>query len=102
MTWKCKLIEQCLNHIKLLMQKSLKFLHFKFKAEHNNKLFNMRDSRDECQSNPCQHSGICKDKFNGYECICQDGYFGKDCSSNYDDCASMPCKNAGKNLHLNL
>ncbi|CAJ0605303.1 unnamed protein product [Cylicocyclus nassatus] len=34
---------------------------------------------DECQMNYCQNAVRCIDKFNDYECICEEGWIGKDC-----------------------
>ena len=35
---------------------------------------------DECDSNPCQYNGTCRDMVNGYNCTCVKGYYGKNCS----------------------
>ena len=36
--------------------------------------------------------GTCKDQINGYQCQCQEGYTGKNCDVNIDECHSSPCK----------
>ena len=36
---------------------------------------------DECQSNPCQNGGTCKDQVNGYSCSCNAGYTGEKCQT---------------------
>ena len=36
---------------------------------------------DECASHPCQHSGTCSDRVNGYTCICLIGYQGTTCGT---------------------
>ena len=35
---------------------------------------------DECASNPCLNHGVCRDRFNGYECACVNGKFTPTCS----------------------
>ncbi|CAC5389464.1 unnamed protein product [Mytilus coruscus] len=51
--------------------------------------------RNECASNPCQHSGICQDGVNKYTCSCPHGYAGVHCDIDIDECASSPCKHLG-------
>ena len=34
---------------------------------------------NECESNPCQHSGLCVDLPNSYQCDCTEGYRGDNC-----------------------
>uniref|UniRef100_A0A4W4FJ67 coagulation factor Xa n=1 Tax=Electrophorus electricus TaxID=8005 RepID=A0A4W4FJ67_ELEEL len=34
---------------------------------------------DQCDSNPCQHGGTCKDMIGGYACKCPDMYIGLNC-----------------------
>ncbi|KAK6042682.1 EGF-like domain protein, partial [Cooperia oncophora] len=34
---------------------------------------------DECRRSMCQNSLKCIDKFNDYECVCMDGWIGKNC-----------------------
>ena len=35
---------------------------------------------DDCVDQPCQNGGTCMDEVNDYNCICADGYTGKNCS----------------------
>ena len=36
---------------------------------------------DECDSNPCQNGGTCKDQVNSYMCECVPGYDGDECEN---------------------
>lgn len=36
---------------------------------------------DECASGPCLNGGICRDKVNGYECICTSAFSGIICET---------------------
>lgn len=38
--------------------------------------FNCEINLDDCVSNFCD-SGICLDKIDGYECVCESGYIGE-------------------------
>lgn len=44
---------------------------------------------DECQSNPCHNEGTCVDKYNSYQCICKEGYFGSNCAKVYASCKEL-------------
>ena len=46
-------------------------------------------------SRVCSLSGNCTDEINDYACSCVQGWVGKNCSSNYDECAGQPCRNNG-------
>lgn len=42
-----------------------------------------------CLPNPCQNGGRCQlsnDAAGGFECSCQDGYTGVDCSEDVNEC----------------
>uniref|UniRef100_A0A3B4Z3H2 Protein crumbs homolog 2-like n=1 Tax=Stegastes partitus TaxID=144197 RepID=A0A3B4Z3H2_9TELE len=49
---------------------------------------------DECESEPCQNGGFCKDEINGYTCTCPEGFL-ELCEVNIDECESQPCQNGG-------
>ena len=38
---------------------------------------------NECDSNPCQNSGTCRDAINGFVCSCYIGYEGDNCENGY-------------------
>ncbi|KAM7408877.1 hypothetical protein PAMA_002548 [Pampus argenteus] len=42
---------------------------------------------NECESNPCRHSGTCSDLVGQYECQCPTGFLGKNCEVDIDACA---------------
>ena len=46
------------------------------------------DDIDECQYHNCHHGATCNNLYGTYECICPEGYDGRDCTNNIDDCAS--------------
>lgn len=50
---------------------------------------------DDCASMPCQNSGTCIDKVNGFMCNCTDDFMGLLCEKPYDACGLKPCKNNG-------
>lgn len=51
---------------------------------------------DDCESQPCQHGGQCKDELGGFRCNCTStGFTGNYCEINIDECAPLPCKNNG-------
>ena len=51
---------------------------------------------DECQSStPCQNGATCHNIAGDYKCVCVNGWTGKDCTINVDDCANHPCYNGG-------
>ena len=58
--------------------------------------------RDECLSAPCQNEGACTASpiksllpLDAYECLCADGYTGRNCDIDVFDCGSNPCQNGG-------
>ena len=36
---------------------------------------------DECDSEPCQHGGVCTNLVDSYSCDCPNGYDGDDCEN---------------------
>uniref|UniRef100_A0A8D0HGB8 Coagulation factor IX n=1 Tax=Sphenodon punctatus TaxID=8508 RepID=A0A8D0HGB8_SPHPU len=46
---------------------------------------------DQCESNPCQNGGQCKDAVSDYECWCSAGYVGRNCETD----ATCATKNGG-------
>lgn len=52
---------------------------------------------DDCESQPCQHGGQCKDQLGGFLCNCSGtGFTGDYCEINIDECTSSPCENGGE------
>ncbi|KAE8596094.1 hypothetical protein XENTR_v10015965 [Xenopus tropicalis] len=50
---------------------------------------------DICEKhNPCVN-GQCKPTVSGYECRCNPGWTGTNCTENIDECSSRPCQNRG-------
>ena len=53
---------------------------------------------DECVTQPgiCKNGATCLNSPQGsYTCICVNGWTGKNCTTNIDDCAADPCFNGG-------
>lgn len=42
---------------------------------------------------PCQNGGTCLDGIGDYTCLCVDGFGGKHCEEDIDECLSRPCQN---------
>ncbi|XP_060561687.1 fibropellin-1-like [Ruditapes philippinarum] len=55
----------------------------------------IKDKYNWTDYNPCQNGGYCTDETNGYSCVCVDGYGGKNCEIDIDECSSDPCTNGG-------
>ncbi|XP_078597007.1 uncharacterized protein LOC144873484 isoform X2 [Branchiostoma floridae x Branchiostoma japonicum] len=50
------------------------------------------DDTDECASAPCGDNQ-CIDQLRNYSCICKDGFTGRNCEINIDDCLDNVCDN---------
>ncbi|XP_019616496.1 PREDICTED: sushi, von Willebrand factor type A, EGF and pentraxin domain-containing protein 1-like [Branchiostoma belcheri] len=50
------------------------------------------DDTDECASKPCGDNQ-CVDQLRNYSCICQEGFTGRNCEINIDDCLDNVCEN---------
>uniref|UniRef100_A0AAY4A7I7 Uncharacterized protein n=1 Tax=Denticeps clupeoides TaxID=299321 RepID=A0AAY4A7I7_9TELE len=46
---------------------------------------------DVCESEPCEHGGVCIDLFDRFNCNCPAGWRGSRCEETADVCASKPC-----------
>jgi hypothetical protein len=47
---------------------------------------------DECASSPCLNNATCRDVFRGYQCACVEGWSGRLCEEDVDECAAhAPC-----------
>ncbi|XP_016007406.2 coagulation factor X [Rousettus aegyptiacus] len=47
--------------------------------ESTNEFWNKYKDGDQCESNPCQNQGVCKDGLGEYTCTCSEDYEGKNC-----------------------
>ncbi|WAR08537.1 SNED1-like protein [Mya arenaria] len=54
---------------------------------------------DECNNTICGQ-GVCTDLVNDFSCACNPGYMGTDCSTEIDECSSLPCVNGGTCVDL--
>ena len=41
---------------------------------------------DDCLSNPCLNDGTCSDGIADYNCTCVNGWTGKNCQTDIDEC----------------
>lgn len=56
---------------------------------------------DDCESQPCQNRGQCKDELGGFTCNCTGtGFTGNHCEVNIDECVPMPCENGATCVDL--
>ena len=56
------------------------------------------DDIDECDTmKPCHLNATaqCINHAGTYQCVCKQGFNGKNCYQNIDDCRSNPCQNGG-------
>uniref|UniRef100_A0A8D0HIG2 Cadherin EGF LAG seven-pass G-type receptor 1 n=1 Tax=Sphenodon punctatus TaxID=8508 RepID=A0A8D0HIG2_SPHPU len=49
-----------------------------------------------CDSNPCPQHSYCSDDWDSYSCVCDPGYFGRDC---VDVCSLNPCEHVSTCVH---
>ena len=48
----------------------------------------------DCDCNSCSGNGLCREKVGGgFSCKCENGWKGKTCNINKDDCKPNPCGN---------
>ncbi|XP_021075076.1 coagulation factor X isoform X2 [Mus pahari] len=47
--------------------------------EKTKEYWNKYKDGDQCESNPCQNQGACRDGIGGYTCTCSEGFEGKNC-----------------------
>lgn len=52
-------------------------------------------ARQECQSDPCMNGGTCLDKYLDYECKCLEGWEGKMCEKDINECARFAGSDLG-------
>ncbi|XP_030851691.1 CUB and peptidase domain-containing protein 1-like [Strongylocentrotus purpuratus] len=51
---------------------------------------------NECERDPCRNGGSCTDLIDGFQCSCLDGYKGKHCTQDNNECRfENPCYNGG-------
>ncbi|CAG2236660.1 unnamed protein product [Mytilus edulis] len=55
------------------------------------------DDVDECQTQPCQRGGKCKNSYGSFNCDCYEtGYTDKYCNVDLNECELSPCQNGGQ------
>lgn len=50
---------------------------------------------NDCEDHQCDH-GECQDRNGTYTCDCEDGYRGRFCQEDIDECAAEPCVHSVK------
>lgn len=60
---------------------------------------------DECVSNPCQNGGTCEDIYDGYKCLCAEGWEGPQCTVDINECnryagTDLGCQHGATCLNL--
>ena len=54
------------------------------------------NEKDECKiPDLCKNGGTCLNSLGSYSCVCADGYEGKHCETETNECQSQPCLNGG-------
>ena len=48
-----------------------------------------------CIRDRCMNNGVCIDLIDNYECKCLEGFTGRNCEYNVNECISEPCQNSG-------
>lgn len=51
----------------------------------------LKPSPKSCDSSPCSNNGICLDRKPGYDCLCNDGFAGKNCDQGTCQPGSYSC-----------
>ena len=44
------------------------------------------EDRNECVSRPCRNAGVCYNTYGGFNCDCADGFTGRTCTEDIDEC----------------
>ena len=52
--------------------------------------------------NQCQHGGVCVDKINDYDCLCEPGWRGRNCEILKTPCDHVTCSNNGMCIDTRL
>jgi hypothetical protein len=59
------------------------------------------DETNNCESSPCQNSGVCSEACREYTCVCADGFEGPNCEFvAVDECDQAPCQHGGTCIDL--
>jgi len=50
---------------------------------------------DDCNADSCKNNGTCIDLVSNFTCECNEGWGGKDCSTDIPECEPNPCLENG-------
>merc|ERR1712183_774235 len=50
---------------------------------------------NQCKSSPCSEPGLaeCVNIYNGHVCLCKEGFTGRTCATDVNECNENPCEN---------